>query len=243
VPKKGKSNDDAKRSKKPKKAAPAPKAAKPSARQKKPAASSASSKKHEIVREKSTLTPKDLAHFQHLLLAKRAELVGDVNSMEDEALQKSKLSSSGDLSTMPIHMADIGTANYEQEFSLGLLDGERKILREINEALQRIEDGTYGICEGTGKEIARARLEANPWARYCVEYARMIEQGLVREGDAYVSDSDEDDDDIVDDEDMLEDGDESEDSDEESSDSREEELPVEEEDADDDLDWRESKDN
>jgi RNA polymerase-binding protein DksA len=82
---------------------------------------------------------------------------------------------------MPIHMADIGTDNYEQEFALGLMDGERKLLKEIDDALQRIEQGTYGICEATRKPIAKARLEAQPWARYCVEYARMLEQGLVTE--------------------------------------------------------------
>jgi RNA polymerase-binding protein DksA len=99
--------------------------------------------------------------------------------MENDALKKSRLDAAGDLSSMPIHMADIGTDNYEQEFALGLLDSERKLLHEINEALQRIEDGVYGICEGTGEPIPKARLEASPWARYCVAYARLIEQGLV----------------------------------------------------------------
>ena len=82
---------------------------------------------------------------------------------------------------MPIHMADIGTDNYEQEFTLGLMDSERKLLREIIDALGRIENKTYGICEGTEKPIAKARIEAQPWARYSIEYARMIEQGLVSE--------------------------------------------------------------
>jgi RNA polymerase-binding transcription factor DksA len=61
------------------------------------------------------------------------------------------------------------------------MDSERKLLREIDNALVRIEKKTYGICEGTGKSIPKARLEAQPWARYCVEYARMLEQGLVAE--------------------------------------------------------------
>jgi len=61
------------------------------------------------------------------------------------------------------------------------MDGERRLLTEIDEALRRIEEGTYGICEGTNKPIPKARLEAQPWARYCVEYARMIEEGLVEE--------------------------------------------------------------
>jgi RNA polymerase-binding protein DksA len=91
------------------------------------------------------------------------------------------MDASGDLSSMPIHMADLGTDNYEQEFALGLMDSERKLLREIDNALVRIEKKTYGICQATGKPISRARLEAQPWARYCVEYARMLEQGLVEE--------------------------------------------------------------
>ncbi|MHC4073711.1 MAG: TraR/DksA family transcriptional regulator [Planctomycetota bacterium] len=104
-----------------------------------------------------------------------------MNEFEDEALNKSRLDAAGDLSSMPIHMADIGTDNYEQEFALGLMDSERKLLREIDDALVRIEQKAYGVCEGTGKPIPKARLEAQPWARYCVEYARMLEQGLVTE--------------------------------------------------------------
>ena len=61
------------------------------------------------------------------------------------------------------------------------MDSERRILHEIDDALQRIEDGTYGICEGTGEPISKARLKAQPWARYCVEYARMVEEGRVEE--------------------------------------------------------------
>jgi RNA polymerase-binding protein DksA len=133
--------------------------------------------------ENNSLTKSQIEYFQQLLLEKRREIIGDVNNMEDEALRKSRLDASGDLSSMPIHMADLGTDNYEQEFALDLMDSERKMLREIDDALQRIEDNTYGICEGTGKQIPTARLEAQPWARYSVEYARIIEQGLVPEQD------------------------------------------------------------
>jgi RNA polymerase-binding protein DksA len=80
-------------------------------------------------------------------------------------------------------MADIGTDNYEQEFALNLLDSERKILHKITDALQRIEEGTYGICEVTGRGISKARLEARPWARYCIEYAKLVEKGVIKEGD------------------------------------------------------------
>jgi len=131
--------------------------------------------------KKKHLTKADIDHFKQMLLDKRREILVNVNEIEDEALKQSRLDASGDLSSMPIHMADIGTDNYEQEFALELMDGEIKLLREIDDALGRIEQKTYGICEGTGEKIPKARLEAKPWARYCVEYARMMEQGLITE--------------------------------------------------------------
>lgn len=147
-------------------------------------------------KRRSVLTNSEIQQFKETLLKKRVELIGDVNSIESEALRKSRLDATGDLSSMPIHMADLGTDNFEQEFALGLMDSERKLLGEINEALIRIEDGVYGICEGTAKAIAKVRLQASPWSRYCIEYARMVEKGLVIEGetlyDEQVQDSDED---------------------------------------------------
>ena len=142
---------------------------------------SASKKKRPVRKKKVHLTKADMEHFRQLLLNKRKEILVNVNEIGDEALKKSRLDASGDLSSMPIHMADLGTDNYEQEFALGLMDSEIKLLREIDDALVRIENKTYGTCEGTGKRIPKARLEAKPWARYCVEYARMVEQGLVSE--------------------------------------------------------------
>lgn len=123
---------------------------------------------------KTKLTKKDLQHFRELLLQRRAELVGDLSAMESQALK----ASGGNLSHMPIHMADIGTDTYDQDFMLGLAETERKRLREIDAALQRIDDRTYGICQMTGKPIPKARLNAKPWAMYSIEAAREIEQGL-----------------------------------------------------------------
>jgi RNA polymerase-binding transcription factor DksA len=97
--------------------------------------------------------------------------------MEREAL---RTGGGSNLSNLPIHMADMGTDNYEQEFTLGLMEKDRQLLREINIALGKIQNGVYGICEGTGKPIGKPRLEAQPWARYSIEYARKMEkrQGL-----------------------------------------------------------------
>ena len=135
--------------------------------------------------KKSRLTAGDIKRFKQILLEKRQEIIGNVNEMQDEALKKPRLDASGDLSSMPIHMADIATDNYEQEFALELMDSERKLLKGIDDALDRIERGTYGICEATGRPIAKARLEAEPWARYCVKYAQMLEQGLITEQQEY----------------------------------------------------------
>lgn len=132
---------------------------------------------------KTRLSSAEIEHFKELLFQKRREILESVSEIEGEALRKSRLDASGDLSSMPIHMADLGTDNFEQEFSLELMDSERKLLTEINDALDRIENGTYGICEGTGKPISKARLEAQPWARYSIEYAKMLEEGLVQEGE------------------------------------------------------------
>ena len=143
-------------------------------------------------KRRSVLTNGEIQQFKKILLQKRIELIGDVNSIEDEALRKSRLDAAGDLSSMPIHMADIGTDNFEQEFALGLIDSERKLLSEINEALIRIDNGVYGICEGTAKVIAKVRLQAIPWSRYCIEYARMVEKGLVIEGETLYDEQYED---------------------------------------------------
>ncbi|GAI90492.1 unnamed protein product, partial [marine sediment metagenome] len=145
---------------------------------------------------KSPLTPSELRSFRKILLEKRHELIGDLNGIETEALRRGHQNVSGDLSTLPTHPADVGTDNYEQEFSLGLLESERELLAKIDAALGRIEDKTYGICMGTGKAIAKARLGARPWTRYCIEYAEMLEKGTVRPqigGDSYgLSDEGED---------------------------------------------------
>ncbi len=127
------------------------------------------------------LTPEDIEHFRQLLLDKRREILGSVSEMEDEALKKSTQDATGNLSSMPIHMADLGSDNFEQEFAIDLVDSERKLLREIDDALERIEEGKYGICEGLNTPIPKARLEAQPWARYSVEYAQMLEKGQAPE--------------------------------------------------------------
>jgi DnaK suppressor protein len=127
------------------------------------------------------LSPAELKKFEALLWAKRNEILGNVTSMEFEALRRDR----NDLSIMPTHMADNGTENYEIDNILGLMDSERKILIQIDIALSNIEDGTYGICEMNGETIPKARLEAIPWARYCITCAGLIERGLIVENNSF----------------------------------------------------------
>lgn len=120
---------------------------------------------------KTKLSKKELNHYRELLLLKRRELIGDLHAMETEALR----SGSGNLSHMPIHMADIGTDVNDQDLMLGLAETERGQLREIDAALHRIDDRSYGVCQMTGKPIPKARLDAKPWAKYSIEAARKLE--------------------------------------------------------------------
>jgi RNA polymerase-binding protein DksA len=116
--------------------------------------------------------------YREKLLALRARLRGDVNQMADAALNKSRSEANGDLSSMPIHMADIGSDNFEQEFTLSLMESEGGTLEQIEAALERIEDGAYGQCDECGARIPKTRLNALPYASMCVKCASRLEEGL-----------------------------------------------------------------
>ncbi len=118
----------------------------------------------------------DMKIYKDRLLSLRARLRGDVNQMADAALKKSRSESNGDLSSMPIHMADIGSDNFEQEFTLSLMQTEEGTLSQIETALERLEDGSYGMCEECGSKIPKARLNALPYASFCVKCAEQQEQ-------------------------------------------------------------------
>ena len=128
------------------------------------------------------LTKPEYAQYRALLIEKRTQLIDDVVTLQNQALSDNRQDAAGDLSSMPIHMADLGSDNYEKEFTLGLIESERTILREIDEALKRIEDGTYGICQATGRPIGKARLKAQPWVKYCYEYVLALEKGQLNSG-------------------------------------------------------------
>jgi RNA polymerase-binding protein DksA len=116
----------------------------------------------------------ELKAFRENLLMLRARLRGDVHAMADSALKRNR-EVSGDVSSMPIHMADLGTDNFEQEFTLSLMETEGGTLQAIEAALERVEDGAYGLCEDCGGPIAKTRLQAIPYAAVCIKCAQRRE--------------------------------------------------------------------
>src|SRR5256885_9178830 len=122
------------------------------------------------------MSPSETNVYRQQLTAMRSQLRGDVSHLTSEALRKTGGEASGSLSNTPIHMADLGTDNFEQEFTLGLIQNEEQALDEIGAALDRLDQRTFGRCEEFQKEVPRTRLQAIPYTRYCVECARKLEQ-------------------------------------------------------------------
>jgi DnaK suppressor protein len=124
----------------------------------------------------SALKSEELESYRQTLVSLRARLRGDLNQMTDEALKRNQPESSGNLSNVPLHMADVGTENFDQEFTLGLIENEQLTLDQIQDALARINSGTYGKCEECGMAISKPRLQALPYTPYCIECARKLEE-------------------------------------------------------------------
>ena len=118
----------------------------------------------------------DMKVYKERLLALRARLRGDVSAMADSALRKTRLEASGDLSSMPIHMAELGSDNFEQEFTLSLMETEEGTLEAIETALERIEDSVFGKCTECNGVISKTRLNAIPYTPLCIKCAEALEQ-------------------------------------------------------------------
>ena len=118
---------------------------------------------------KKKFSKSDLKDFKKIVLKKKEELLNDLKHISDDTLRKSQKEASGDISGYTYHMADVATDNYDREFSLGLASSERKSLYELDDALKRIEEGTFGICDGCKSSITKVRLKAVPSARLCIK--------------------------------------------------------------------------
>jgi RNA polymerase-binding transcription factor DksA len=126
-------------------------------------------KKHREVKVKA-----EWQKFYNRLLELREQLMRQMNGLAKESAQE--------MAGYSLHMADSGTDNFDRDFALSLLSSDQDAIYEIEEALKRIEKGTYGICEITGKTIPRTRLEAIPWTRFTVQaQAQLEKEGVLRQ--------------------------------------------------------------
>jgi RNA polymerase-binding transcription factor DksA len=108
-----------------------------------------------------------LKYYAHLIEL-REQLLHQMNGLAKESAQE--------MAGYSLHMADSGTDNFDRDFALSLLSSDQDAVYEIEEALKRIEKKTYGVCELTGKNIPRARLEAIPWTRFTVDAQAQLEK-------------------------------------------------------------------
>ncbi|HZW31834.1 MAG TPA: TraR/DksA family transcriptional regulator [Isosphaeraceae bacterium] len=125
----------------------------------------------------SGLKHDELVSYRQVLQTLRSRLRGDLDQMTDEALRRDMTGGTGNLSNVPLHLADLGTDNYDQEFTLGLIENEQGTLELVNQALDRMEQGRFGQCVECGEPISKPRLQAIPYARHCIRCARKLEGG------------------------------------------------------------------
>jgi RNA polymerase-binding protein DksA len=118
---------------------------------------------------KNKLAKKEIAGFKKIVLKRKEEILDEIKHISEDTLKKTQKDASGDISGYTYHMADVATDSYDREFSLGLASNERKLLYELEDAVKKIEDGTFGICEECKTLITRTRLKAVPYARLCVK--------------------------------------------------------------------------
>lgn len=120
--------------------------------------------------------PEKFRRYYRLLLDLRNHVLTQLGEHTEETLMKSSKDDSGDLSGYGQHMADAGTDTFDRDFALSLVSGEQEALAEIEAAIKRIHDGSYGICESTQKPIAKERLLAVPFTRYSAEAKKQVER-------------------------------------------------------------------
>ena len=118
----------------------------------------------------------ELNKFKAQLKLQRERIVSGIDHIERDTLNKSQRDSSGDLSGYTFHMADQATDNFDTEFNLDIASNEQKFLNEIDEALKRIDEGIFGVCEQCEKSISIKRLKAVPYARYCIKCQEGLEK-------------------------------------------------------------------
>ncbi|RKX34893.1 MAG: hypothetical protein DRP71_05500 [Verrucomicrobia bacterium] len=120
--------------------------------------------------------PKKHLRYYRLLIQLREHVNSELSLHTEDTLKRSSKEDSGDLSAYSQHVADAGTDTFDRDFALSLVSNEQEALHEVEEAINRIRTGTYGICELTGRPISKERLLAVPFARYSVESQAQVEK-------------------------------------------------------------------
>jgi RNA polymerase-binding transcription factor DksA len=128
----------------------------------------------DVIEEKNV--PEKFKRYHKLLIDLRKHLTEGIERHSEETLKRSVKDDAGDLSSYGQHMADAGTDTFDRDFALSLVSNEQEALSEIEAAIKRIRDGTYGICEITGKPISKERLLAVPFTRYSADAQKQIER-------------------------------------------------------------------
>ncbi|WP_107837720.1 TraR/DksA C4-type zinc finger protein [Opitutus sp. ER46] len=124
--------------------------------------------------------PEKFRRYYRLLLDLRSSLTEGIERHSEETLKRSSKDDAGDLSAYGQHMADAGTDTFDRDFALSMVASEQEALSEIDAAIKRIREGTYGICEITAKPISKERLLAVPFTRYSAEAQKEIERNRHR---------------------------------------------------------------
>jgi DnaK suppressor protein len=122
------------------------------------------------------MNKKELQKFETILLDERKRFITELAQIKSEGLMASQKESAGDLSSASYHPADQGSDTMEKEKSVFLASSKGNELYEIDQALMRAKDGKFGVCDGCGKDVEPARLEAMPYARYCIKCSRQAEK-------------------------------------------------------------------
>ena len=121
------------------------------------------------------LNREQIKQFRQLLITERAKFVEEIKSIAKDA-SKSPREASGDLSAYTVHMADMAADTYERELSMNIASSEQEVLYQIDDALKRLDDGSYGICQQCNQPISMSRLKAVPYASMCISCQRVKEQ-------------------------------------------------------------------
>jgi DnaK suppressor protein len=124
----------------------------------------------------------ELKYFENLLNEKKETLIQELGYLEDNTMRLSSKEGAGDLSSHAYHLADHATETQDREQAFHMASREGKYLFYIEEALDRVRNGTYGICKKCGKLIPKARLEAVPTAKMCIQCKSAQEQASEASG-------------------------------------------------------------